>query len=134
MNITSLCLFTSLVATSAVAQDLSSDDDVELRGIVVDRTVMLLGHDFYRYFSNIWISQADTERYNLIVSERPSARWGSLIWIEYDHKVLYRSFIHPGHVDLKKTAEQASQKVKQALLILERQQWLPDADMDTNGY
>jgi curli production assembly/transport component CsgE len=130
-----IIIFALMVPISTVwAQDLKEDGDVELEGILVDRTITHLGHEFYQYFSNAWIAQGGTERYNLVVNERPSARWGSLIWIEHEHRQVYRRFVYPGRGDIKITAEQASQSVTQTLLFLDRQMWIPDADLDTNGY
>src|SRR5690606_14224541 len=78
-------------------------DDDEFYGFIVDRSISHIGHDFYRYFSE---RLRDTSKldFNLVVQERPSARWGSLVWVEYEGQTLYRRFLPPNSAQLKDLA------------------------------
>ncbi|PLY13857.1 MAG: hypothetical protein C0631_12860, partial [Sedimenticola sp.] len=71
--------FAEEINDSKQIEDTGSLD--EISGIVVDRTITLMGHDFYRYFTSYRQFTQPESKYNLTVFERPSARWGSLVWI-----------------------------------------------------
>jgi len=64
-------------------------------GVVTDVTVTTVGEEFYRAFAAVWREQPLSDRYSLSIVERPSARWGSLVWIEYAHRRLYSRFLSP---------------------------------------
>lgn len=50
-----------------------------------------------------------SQRYSLSILERPSARWGSLIRVEFANRLMFTTFLSPGHRDLvAKTAEEAA--------------------------
>lgn len=96
----SLCL---LLASTFAAED-------DIQGFIVDSTISRIGHEFYRHFSERLI---DTSRldFNLVVRERPSVGWGSLVWVEYQRRTLYRSFLQPNTAQLKDIAYQAADQV-----------------------
>lgn len=81
--------------------------DDPLSGIVINRTVTVQGHDFYRYFSNRWRELSGASPFTLTVVERPSARWGSEIWVEYRRQRMYHAFLAPARSGTKKTSERA---------------------------
>ncbi len=86
----------------------------EVVGIILDRSVTFVGHDFYRYFSDYWrLTFTDNEDV-LTVYERPSARWGSLIWVEYRSKKVAKLFVSPSN-KTKAIAEQAANQVRAEL-------------------
>ena len=60
-------------------------------GVVVNQTVTVAGQDFYQYFVALWRDQANSERYAISVHERPSARWGSQVWVEYAQKRVFQA-------------------------------------------
>ena len=84
MNAKGWCaLILSLAAACAIA----SEED-EMMGFIVDDTISHIGHDFYYSFSE---RLRDTSRmdFNLVVRERPDARWGSLVTVEYQQRYSY---------------------------------------------
>ncbi|WP_235978955.1 curli production assembly/transport protein CsgE [Zestomonas carbonaria] len=85
-------------------------DDDEIMGFIVDNSISHIGHEFYRYFTE---RLRDTSRldFNLVVRERPSARWGSLVWVEYEGRVLYRRFLPPNMAQLQGLAYEAADLV-----------------------
>ncbi len=86
----------------------------EVLGLILDRSITNVGHDFYRYFSDYWrLNYTDNEDV-LIVYERPSARWGSLIWVEYRSRQLAKMFVSPSN-KTKELAEQVADQVRQEL-------------------
>ncbi|WP_454006197.1 curli production assembly/transport protein CsgE [Alcaligenes sp. Marseille-Q7550] len=81
--------------------------DDPLSGIVVNRTVTVQGQEFYRYFSNRWRELSGASSFPLTVFARPSARWGSEIWVEYRRQRMYHAFLAPARSGTKKASERA---------------------------
>jgi curli production assembly/transport component CsgE len=50
--------------------------------------------------------------FNLVVRERPSARWGSLVTVEFRQRLVYRRFLPPNTVELKDEAYEAADLVR----------------------
>lgn len=68
-------------------------------GVVSDSTVTFIGQEFYRAFMAVWREQPYAERYSLAIIERPSARLGSMVWIEYANRRIYSTILSPGRRD-----------------------------------
>lgn len=81
--------------------------DDPLTGIVINRTVTVQGHEFYRFFSNRWRQFSEANPFTITVFERPSARWGSEIWVEYRGQRMYHAFLSPARSSTKKASELA---------------------------
>jgi curli production assembly/transport component CsgE len=107
-----LLLTTSQAVTAGVIED-------EISGFTIDNTITRIGHDFARFLGDYRHRDLPESNYNLTVHERPSARWGNLIWITKDHKTVYRQFIQPSNTRLKEIAEQAAQEVHSRIKQLE---------------
>ena len=80
-------------------------------GVVTDQTMTKIGRDFYQGFMATWRTFGDAGQYNLAVYERPSARWGSLVWVEKDHFRYFQVFIHPGRGNYSALGAQAAELV-----------------------
>jgi curli production assembly/transport component CsgE len=117
-----------------VAPGTSSSQELELSGLIVDRTITINGHEFYRFFNMAYESSLKLQEYNLIVYEKPSARWGSLIWVETENKVLFQAFIHPGRAKVKLIAEDAAEIVRNNLFRLTLFKSRDNEDIANNGY
>lgn len=105
-------------------------DEDEIMGFIVDNSISNIGHEFYRYFTE---RLRDTSKldFNLVVRERPSARWGSLVWVEYEGRVLYRSFLAPNTALLQPAAYQAADQVLEEISRLKLENLLYDTfDME----
>lgn len=90
-----LCLLLALPGTPARA-----DAEDEMKGFIVDNTISHIGHDFYNGFTDRLRATSRLD-FNLVVRERPDARWGSLVTVEYEREVLYRRFLPPNTTQLK---------------------------------
>lgn len=84
-----------------------------LAGLVINRSVTVQGHEFYRFFSQQWRVQHGNSPFTLTVVERPSARWGSEIWIDFRRQRIYHAFLPPARASTKKISEQAVETVTQ---------------------
>lgn len=89
-------------------------DEAELQGFIVNGTVTRSGQEFYRKFSER-LNDTSALDFNLAVKERPSARWGILVWVEQDSQSLYRRFLQPNVTDMEQTAYEAADFVVQAI-------------------
>ena len=88
----------------------------ELNGFTIDNTITRVGHDFYRYLGEYrTLNYSNSSSYNLVVHERPSARWGSLIWVTENRKTVYRQFIQPRSSDFKALAKKAARQIHDSI-------------------
>ncbi|WP_226642875.1 curli production assembly/transport protein CsgE [Microbulbifer variabilis] len=88
----------------------------EISGFNIDRTITRTGHDFARYLSEYRNLNYPDATYNLTVYERPSARWGNLIWVTYNDKIVFRRFISPSTNNIHRLADEAAQYINEAVL------------------
>lgn len=81
--------------------------DDPLGGIVVNRTVTVQGQDFYRYFSTWWREMDEDGRYTISIHERPSARWGSEIWVVFRRDRVFHMFLPPARSRTREISKEA---------------------------
>lgn len=90
-----------------------SDEDI-MGGLVIDDTISNIGYEFYRYFGER-LREGEPLEVTLVVHERPSARWGSLIWVELDGDTLYQRFLQPNTSQLQPIAYSAADSIHEAI-------------------
>ncbi|HEX7387135.1 MAG TPA: curli production assembly/transport protein CsgE [Castellaniella sp.] len=95
-----------------------------LRGIVINRTMTVLGWDFYTDFSAVWRSLYPDSEFTLNVAERPTAKYGSEIWVIYRDRPLFHTFLSPARSRVRGIAKQAVEAVHQGITQLEEQRRL----------
>jgi curli production assembly/transport component CsgE len=78
-------------------------------GVVANQTITVAGQDFYQYFVSAWRDKDMSERYAIAIHERPSARWGSQIWIEYAQKRIFQTPLPSSRARIKALTEQAAE-------------------------
>lgn len=81
--------------------------DDPLAGVVVNRTVTVLGKDFYQAFSTRWRQNPEAARYSISIHERPSARFGSEIWVQYRQQRVFHTFLPPARAATRPISEAA---------------------------
>lgn len=113
------------------AQDLNGRSVEEAYGgVVVGQTVTVTGQDFYQYFVARWRDQPSSERYTISVHERPSARLGNLVWVEYERMRLFQTILPVSRSQIRPVGEQAAEITWQRLMELELERALyNDADL-----
>ena len=118
----SFILLSSLVSAQedgvnggALEEDSGRLED-EISGFNIDQTITRTGHDFARYMSEYRNLHYPDSSYNLTIRERPSARWGNLIWVTYNNDVVFRRFISPSTNDIRRLAEEASKYIHEMVL------------------
>lgn len=65
-------------------------------GFIVDRTITQFGGEFMRVFSQTWRTLPGTQEFDVTIIERPTARYGSLVWVEYNNRPVARAFLYAG--------------------------------------
>ena len=90
--------------------------DDALTGMVNAQVITTTGQNFFTYFTTAWQTFPLTSRYNVSIHEKPSARWGSLVWVEFAHRHLYETFISPTRSDIRQIGEQAANAVYQKIV------------------
>jgi curli production assembly/transport component CsgE len=83
--------------------------DEQLGGIVTTDTVTLAGQDFYTWFAQAWTAIPLSDRYIVSVHERPSPRYGSLVWVEYGQRRVFQAFLPIARSNVKPVADSAAQ-------------------------
>ncbi|HEY9460161.1 MAG TPA: curli production assembly/transport protein CsgE [Paralcaligenes sp.] len=84
----------------------ASEQDL-LGGVITSRTITVLGWDFYEYFTAKWQAIHGNERLSLSIYERPTARWGSEIWIDYRQTRVFHTFLPPARSATKEISTKA---------------------------
>lgn len=102
-------------------------DRIEIGGLVIDRTFTRFGQVFYHHFSRLREDEDPNARENITIHERPTARWGSLIWITHNRKVIFKTALSPGRNQQEQSAKLAWSQVRQTL----EQQKIATLFMDT---
>lgn len=112
--VTALLLMSS---TSAVARSLtlpeappraaSEGGDIELSGIVLDRTITRFGKDFFFYYTGYWRDVPDTEGLTVVIHEQVFPQAGTRLWVEMEQETIFQTYFGRRHTDVKKVAEQA---------------------------
>jgi curli production assembly/transport component CsgE len=87
-----------------------------LGGIVTNDAVTLVGEDFHTFFAQVWTQMPMSERYIVSVHERPSARYGSLVWVEYDQRRVFQAFLPIARSNVRVIAESAAASVLQTVM------------------
>lgn len=91
-----------------------------LGGIVINRTMTVLGWDFYSRFSEVWQALHPDSPYTLTVTERPTAEFGSEIWVDYRDIHIYHTFLSPARSRVKEASRQAVNIVFQNIQRIEQ--------------
>ena len=87
-----------------------------LSGVMIDRTMTMIGKTFFRQFSQQRLDSPAIRNTSLSIHERPSARWGSLIWITEGNNVLYEATLPPRLNDVDMYASAAVSSVSDQFL------------------
>lgn len=93
-------------------------------GVILNRTITIVGHDFYQYFSTAWRTRDNNDQYSIAIVERPTAIRGSEIWVEYRNKQVFRTFLSPRRAAVKEVSRKAVNLVYTAVVDRDLQQLL----------
>nr|WP_228730025.1 curli production assembly/transport protein CsgE [Shewanella avicenniae] len=95
--------------------------EIELSGLVLDRTITRFGKDFTFYFSSYWREVPQTDGVSVVIYERVYPQAGTYLWLELNQKKIYETYFGRRYNDVKKKAEQATIISVNALAALKAQ-------------
>ena len=124
-------LLTALILSCHLTRASAGAPDTDVGGgVVTSQPVTVAGHDFCQYFIAAWRDKEGSERYPLAIRERPSARWGSEVTIEYAQRRIYRVQLPASRAAVRATGEDAADAAYQAVQQAELDRKLvQDADL-----
>lgn len=137
-----LALLTGWITVHPVsAATLSSVADSERKlsesygGLVVNQTITVAGQEFFQYFVALWRERALSERFAIAVIERPSARWGGQIWVEFAQRRVFQAPLSSARSGLRNLSEQAVDLVYQTVIDTEAERLLfREADLGADEF
>lgn len=100
----------TLSQKSAAHSDVNNEEPLSdsLGGVVTTDTVTLAGQDFYSAFTRAWSANPLSERYIVSIHERPSARYGSLVWVQFEQRRVFQAFLPIARSNVRPVAENAA--------------------------
>lgn len=101
----------------------------EVGGLVVGQTMTLAGRTFYDSFASAWNDKDIDGRFSVSITERPTARLGSQVFIEYGNRRLLQMFLPPNRSLIPDIGTQAAAQVYQAILDYQVSQFFGDPDV-----
>lgn len=111
----------TMSAAQAAAEEAAVRPPELYAGVVLDQTVTVVGHEFYQYFAALWRDKETSERYAISVHERPSARLGSQLWVEYAQRRVFQIVLQATRANVKDIGREAADIVFQNVMDIEVQ-------------
>lgn len=87
-----------------------------ITGVLIDRTITMTGKTFFRQFSQLSLERPVIGDVNLTIHERPSARWGSQIWITQGNRVVFEATMPPRLSDIDAYVDVAIEQVEELII------------------
>jgi curli production assembly/transport component CsgE len=88
-------------------------------GVVLNQTITVAGQHFYQWFVTYWRDREISDRFAISIHERPSARWGTQVWIEYAQKPVFQAALPSSIANIKALSEQAAEIAQQKVVDVE---------------
>lgn len=130
--VTAALLLASIASQAALAQVAERPEVDTLKetygGIVLNQTVTVGGQEFYRHFIALWRDKPMTEQYAISVHERPSARFGGQVWVEYAQRRMFQAALPTARTAIAPLAERAAETAYQAVTDINVQRMLFQSD------
>ncbi len=100
----------------------SSDEGLEIDGLLINETKTKIGQDFYEFFFNFWQAPENAKDFTLFVSERPTGNSGSWIWVNVNETTVFQNRLTPKADLIEETAQSAVSIVTNYLINLDQNQ------------
>ncbi|WP_406664888.1 curli production assembly/transport protein CsgE [Gallaecimonas sp. GXIMD1310] len=81
--------------------------EIELSGLVMDRTLTRFGKDFVFYYAGYWRDMPQTQGIAVVIYEQVYPQAGTYLWVEMNQKIIYRTYFGRRYNDIKHKAEEA---------------------------
>ncbi|MDY0308462.1 MAG: CsgE family curli-type amyloid fiber assembly protein [Castellaniella sp.] len=101
-----------------------------LKGLIINRTITVMGWDFYSSFTQVWQALYPESQDTMTIIERPTAQFGSEIWITYLNRNVFHTFLSPARSRAQDQSRKAVQAVRENIDIINAQrQFIQNADL-----
>jgi len=118
-------------ATLAERRTLNSK---EVGGLVVGQTMTMAGRAFYDAFASAWTDKDENGRFTVSISERPTARLGSQVFVDYGNRRMFQTFLPPNRALIPAIGADAANIVYQAILDNQLAQFFGDPDLGRDEF
>lgn len=134
LSLVLLCAATPALAqpsvnTTATVEQHRTLNHRDVGGMVIGQTMTLAGRTFYDSFANTWRDKDEAETFTVTITERPTARLGSQVFVDYGNRRLFQMFLPPNRTLIPAIAADAAGQVYQAILDYQLAQFFGDPDM-----
>jgi len=110
----------------------SYGEDLEIDGLVLDRSISRFGHQFYFEFANLWRDLPSTAGFNIEIKETVLPRAGTRLVLRMNNQIVYVTYLGRRLEPLDERVKQAMYSVMDAMARNKMQQSSPD--MAKNGW
>ena len=100
-----VCILCPLLFVSSPS--VLADDDIEISGLVIDRTLTRFGKDFGFYYSSYWRELPFTQGFNVTLYETVFPQAGTVLTLEVNGTRIYTTHFGRRANPIKESAEQA---------------------------
>jgi len=105
----------------------------EIAGLIIEETMTKIGYEFYEQFFLQWKApQVGLKHYNILIAERASPTWGSLVEVNVGETTVWSGVLRPRSEEIEEAAKQAIEAAKEYLNNYEKYQLQTD-DMVGSG-
>ena len=122
----SLLFLTTFTALSQGAEEL------EIDGLVLDRSISRFGHQFYFEFSNLWRDLPSTAGFNIEIKETVLPRAGTQLTLVMNNQIVYITYLGRRLEPIDERVEHALYSVMDAMARSNLHKASPD--MAKNGW
>ena len=98
----------SIFLVCAPKEGVSNSNDIEISGLLLDRTLSRSGKEFYHKFSLLWQDMPSTTGINVVIKEAVVPRAGTKLFVEVNSKAIYATY-------MGRRIEPVEDKVEQAI-------------------
>ncbi|KKO50464.1 curli production assembly protein CsgE [Arsukibacterium sp. MJ3] len=105
-------------------------NDIELSGLVIDRTISRFGKDFMFYYAGYWRDMPATEGVSVVIYEQVYPQAGTFLWVELNQQRVYQTYFGRRYNDVKQMAEQAILQSINELANIQSSLLLGDQEQD----
>ncbi len=120
------CIFLAFTCFTSQAKEL------EIDGLVLDRSISRFGHQFYFEFANLWRDLPSTGGFNIEIKETVLPRAGTRLVLRMNNQIVYVTYLGRRLEPLDERVKQAMYSVMDAMARSQMQQSSPD--MAKNGW
>ena len=91
--------------------------ELNLGGMVLDRTLSRFGKDFSFYYASYWRELPGTDGITIVIHEQVYPQAGTILWVEMDQTRIFQATFGRRQNDVKQLAEQAILQSVQLLAV-----------------